>query len=150
MLLNIENAEDLLGTGYPVPEKNSGVVEIWKTDELEIRVQRNPVFQESSAPVVVLWAATAWQDERCLFAVNIEADDLRALAPYMGVSLKQLQADYGVKGFTGTPVIQLYGSGEKESLGTYFGSMNEDAVSPFLIDIVLDTFDEEEEPERIR
>ena len=68
----------------------------------------------------------------------------------MGTSLKELQADYGVKGFYGPMHISLYGEGGKESLGEYLGEKDDDSVIEFLLSLVLDTFDEIAEPEEIQ
>ena len=63
--------------------------------------------------------------------------------------IKELQADYGVKGFYGEKRVMLYGNGERETLGPYFGSDAEDEVVSFLLSLVLDSFDEIEEPVRL-
>ena len=103
-----------------------------------------------SAVIDVPLAATAHIDGRYLFEAGFERDDLRAMAPLMGASLKELQADYGVKGFYGPEHVSLYGGGIKESLGEYQGSGKEDDIIRFLLSLVLDSLDELAEPVEIQ
>ena len=84
-----------------------------------------------------------------IFAATIECEDLRAMAPLMGISLKELQADYGTKGFYGEKRIMLYGNGERESLGPYFGKEEDGEIIQFLLSLVLDSFDEIDDPVKL-
>ena len=63
----------------------------------------------------------------------------------LGESIRDLQNEYGVRGFYGKPMISLYGNDEKESLGQYLGSMDEEAVAEFLLSVIYDSFDTAED-----
>lgn len=146
MLLDIKTADNISSSFYPVPGRDSGVVRRYRAGKLEIRIHKSPSCDAENTFVSVDWAATAWYKDRCLFAVDLQRDDLRALAVETGVSLRELQGDYGVRGFYGPQVIGLYSSEAKESLGPYLGAGDDETVITFLVDIVLDTFDEPEDP----
>ena len=68
------------------------------------------------------------------------------MSPMIGIPLRELQEEYGVKGFYGEPKISLYGEGEKESLGVYQGVNDEEEIIRFLLSVALDTVDEIAEP----
>ena len=133
-----------------VPLADSAVVRRYKAGELEIRYHRGAELTGDDVVIYSPYSMTVHYGGRYLFAVSIERDDLRTMAPMMGVPLKELQAEYGVKGFYGDPMITLYGNGEKESLGRYQGENREDEIISFLLSAVLDTFDEVAEPVEIQ
>lgn len=146
MLLDVRTAGNISSSFFPVPGRDSGVVRRYRAGKLEIRIHKNPGYEAENAFVRIEWAATAWHKGRCLFSADLQRDDLRALSSELGISLKELQADYGVKGFYGPETIGLYSSEAKESLGPYLGAQDEETVIDFLVDIVLDTFDEPADP----
>ena len=145
------NAADSIEMDFPtLPLADSAVARTYRAGDLEIRYHRNPVLSGSSAMIAAPYAMTVHHDGRYLFAVSIERDDLRAMAPMIGIPLRELQEEYGVKGFYGEPKVSLYGSGEKESLGAYQGLNDEKEIVDFLLSVVLDTFDELAEPAEVQ
>ena len=150
MILDRNEAMAIDGAFPTVPRPDSAVVKRFMAGDIEIRIHRRPELSSDSAVIDVPLAATAHIEGRYLFEAGFERDDLRAMAPLMGMSLKELQADYGVKSFYGPVHISMYGEGGKESLGEYHGSDNEDSMIEFLLSIILDTFDEIAEPEEIQ
>ena len=145
MLLDL-HADNINASYFPVPERGSGVVRRYRAGKMEVRIHRSPSYKAENSFVMIEWAATSWYQGRCLFTVNLQRDDLRSLAPHFGVSLKELQGDYGVKGCYGPLMITLYSSVSKESLGEYLGAKDAETVIDFLLSIVLDTFDEPDDP----
>ena len=43
----------------------------------------------------------------------------------------------------------LYGNGERESLGPYFGKEEDEEIIQFLLSLVLDSFDEIDDPVKL-
>lgn len=150
MIIDRTKAPSLLDGDFDtIPMPDSAVVSRYSVADLEIRFQRGAELVSPLAVVYVPYSVSVIHDGRYVFAATIECDDLRAMAPLIGTSLKELQADYGVKGFYGEKRVMLYGNGERETLGPYFGSDAEDEVVSFLLSLVLDSFDEIEEPVRL-
>lgn len=150
MILDRNSDEIDMNAFQTIVRPDSAVIKRYKAGDIEIRIHRRPELSSESAVIDVPLAATAHIEGRYLFEAGLERDDLRAMAPLMGMSLKELQADYGVKSFYGPVHISMYGEGGKESLGEYHGSDNEDSMIEFLLSIILDTFDEIAEPEEIQ
>ena len=80
------------------------------------------------------------------YAVTVEKTDLRSLASYLGISVKELQNDYGTKGFYVEPKVFLYGDGEREEFGPLQEEEKDEYILPFLMDILLDSIDSGEDP----
>lgn len=149
MLLDMRKAENIDASYFPVPEKDSGVVRRYKAGKIYIKTHRRPSYRAENAFVLIEWSCAVWHNGKCLFAANLQRDDLRALSGHLGISVRSLQEDYGVKDFYGPLMIELYSSSSKESLGEYYGSKDEDEVVSFLLGLVLDTFDEPSDPVRL-
>lgn len=140
MIIDKEYADDIMD--FPtIPMKDSAVKSRYMLDGMEIRYHRGPELRGDDVMIFTPYAVTVHYKDKCIFSASIEEDDLRSLSSMLGESIKELQAEYGVRGFYGKPMISLYGNGEKESLGHYLGSENEDDVISFLLSLVYDTFD---------
>lgn len=140
MIIDKEYADDIMD--FPtIPMKDSAVKSCYTLDGMEIRYHRGPELRGDDVMIFTPYAVTVHYKDKCIFSASIEEDDLRSLSSMLGESIKELQAEYGVRGFYGKPMISLYGNGEKESLGHYLGSENEDDVISFLLSLVYDTFD---------
>ena len=150
MILDRNSAEMDMDAFQTIVRPDSAVIKRYKAGDIEMRIHRRPQLSSESAVIDVPLAVTAYIGGRYLFEAAFERDDLRAMAPLMGVSLKELQADYGVRGFYGPMHVSMYGEGSKESLGSYHGMDNEESMIEFLLSVVLDTFDEIAEPEEIQ
>lgn len=128
-----------------IPMKDSAVKARYSLDGMEIIYHRGPELRGDDVMIYTPFSMTVHYDGVCIFAVSIEEDDLRALSPMLGESIRDLQNEYGVRGFYGKPMISLYGNDEKESLGQYLGSMDEEAVAEFLLSVIYDSFDTAED-----
>ncbi len=150
MIVDRTKAPSLLDGDFDtIPVPDSAVASRYCAADLEIRFQKGPELVSPLAVVYVPYSVSVLHGGRYIFAATIECDDLRAMAPLIGTPLKELQADYGVKGFYGERRVMLYGNGERETLGPYFGSDDEDEIISFLLSLVLDSFDEIAEPVRL-
>ena len=132
-----------------IPMKDSAVKARYSFDDMEIRYHRGPELKGDDVMIYTPFSMTVYYNGKCIFAASIEEDDLRALSPMLGESIRDLQAEYGVRGFYGNPMISLYGNGEKESLGHYLGTEDEEAVMEFLLSLVYDSFDSAEDAVRL-
>ncbi len=150
MILDRNSTEMDMDAFQTIVRPDSAVIKRYKAGDIEMRIHRRPQLSSESAVIDVPLAVTAYIGGRYLFEAALERDDLRAMAPLMGVSLKELQADYGVRGFYGPMHVSMYGEGSKESLGEYHGIDKEESMIEFLLSVVLDTFDEIAEPEEIQ
>ena len=150
MIIDRKNAPSLLDSDFDsVPRPDSAVVSRYGVSDLEIRFQKRAETLSELSVVAIPYSASVIYKDRYIFAAAIECEDLRAMAPLMGIPLKELQTDYGTKGFYGEKRIMLYGNGERESLGPYFGKEEDEEVISFLLSLVLDSFDEIEDPVRL-
>ena len=150
MIIDRNSAPSLLGSGFDsIPLPDSAVVARYGISDLEIRFQKMAECASSLSVVALPYSVSVLCAGRYIFAAAIECEDLRAMAPLMGISLKDLQADYGTKGFYGEKRIMLYGNGERESLGPYYGKEEDDEIISFLLSLVLDSFDEIEDPVKL-
>ena len=150
MILDRKEAKSLEGCFPTIPMPESAVVRRYEAGDIEIRYHRNPELMGSDVVIATPYAVSAYWHGKYIFAAAIEADDLRAIAPMTGIPLRELQEEYGVKGFYGERKISLYGEGEKESLGEYQGSGKEEDIIRFLLSLVLDSLDELAEPVEIQ
>ncbi|MBO8437065.1 MAG: hypothetical protein IAA97_08820 [Spirochaetes bacterium] len=150
MILDRRETESIEGAFATIPLSDSAVVRCYQAGDIEIRYHRNPELAGSDVMIATPYAVSAYWNGRYIFAAAIEADDLRAIAPMAGIPLRELQEEYGVKGFYGEKKISLYGGGEKESLGEYQGSEKEEDVINFLLSLVLDSLDEIAEPVEVQ
>ena len=150
MIIERDRAESITGSFPTIPDPESAVARVYRAGDLEIRYHRGAELMGSDVVIAAPYSVTVHLGGKYVFAASIERDDLRAMAPMIGMPLKELQAEYGVKGFYGNPVVSLYGCGEKESLGGYQGMQDEEEIIGFLLSLVLDTFDELAEPVEIQ
>ena len=150
MIIDRKVAEVILGAFPTLPMPGSAVCRTYNAGDLEIRYHRNPESAGSDVVIAISYAVTVHYKGKYIFASSIERDDLRAISPMIGVPLRELQEEYGVKGFYGEPKVLLYGNGEKESLGPYQGMNKEEEIIDFLLSVVLDTFDELAEPVEVQ
>ncbi len=150
MIIDRNTAPTLEESGFKeIPDENAPISLAYTVSDLEIRYRRSAPSVSELSVVYLPYSVTVRHKGRTIFAATIECDDLRAMSPLMGVSLRELQSDYSTKGFYGPKRIMLYGNGERESLGPYVGSEKEDEVISFLLSLVLDSFDEIDEPVRL-
>ena len=142
MIIDKRTASDLMSDDFQtLPARDSGVVRRYGYADMEVLLHKDPRPVSDSTVVVLTHAASVYWKGRLIFAASLEREDLRVMAPLLGMSLKELQADYGIRGFLADPKIVLYGNGEKESLGAFLGSDDDDAVFRFLLSLVDDSFD---------
>ena len=105
MIIDRKEAEDILGSFPTLPMPGSAVCRTYNAGDLEIRYHRNPESAGSDVVIAISYAVTVHYKGKYIFASSIERDDLRAISPMIGVPLRELQEEYGVKGFYGEPKV---------------------------------------------
>lgn len=83
-----------------------------------------------------------------VLSVSIERDDLRSLAETAGTKLRELQEEYGTRGYFGPLRGKIYTADEYEDLGPCEEYRTIDEARQFLLDTVCDTLDIVQEPIR--
>ena len=151
MIIDRDNLEELSTESWPtIPKEESAVVKRYKAGKLDISFHQGPELGGDDVVIYTPFAMSVKMDGKYVFAVSIEQNDLRAMAPLMKAPVKELQEEFGVKGFYTEPHIVLYAGEEKEEQGIYTLPLNARAASEFLLNLTLDMFDEIEEVEEIK
>ncbi len=151
MIVNRYISEPLDSTSFPnAPNPNSNVIKKLVVEELELALLKNPIALGLSPIVAISYALVAMNKEgEYIYAVSVESLDLREMSNLIGVSVKQLQQEEGVKGFFTKPHIVMYGDGKKEDLGIYPKAIGEDTILEDLLEYAFDSLDILEEPTEV-
>ena len=117
-------------------DKRGYIVGMWN----RTKADRNFSPADRPSPLLALY------DSRLYCAVSAESLDLRSLASSLGTSVKEVQRDYGTKGFLSEPVLVIYGDGQREELGPVSVELKEEFILPLLMDYILDSLDIPDDP----
>ena len=123
----------------PMPEK--GVIKRYELEGMELHFIKNALPKNPQSVVSITYAMTVENDGEYIYAISLEKEDLRVLSSMLGVSVKELQQDYGTKGFFGQEHVVMYGDGRREDLGPYSGAIDEEAILNYFLDAIYDSFD---------
>ncbi len=112
---------------------------VYSYSDMEIRCYLNPA---SPSEITASDASAAvWHNGKCIFAAAAEKDDLRAMSLYSGIPIRELQEDYGVRGFYSNARIVAYGNGERENMGQMLESPGREGLFQILLTVIDDAFD---------
>ena len=132
--------------GYSsLPRVNINVSKRFKAGEVEILFEKCPGTTSGEDLVFIPYTLIALYKGDVKAVVSVEQNDLRSLSSHLGLSLKELQSEYGVKGFYDKGEVYVYGRDEREC----YGPINEEEeafILPFLMDILLDVIDSGDDP----
>lgn len=143
MILDKKEASVLTRMDWATLPDTKSAISKREVDEetgLELVFMRNPQSAGSDSMVMITHSVAALRDGDMIFAASLEALDLRSLSSALGESVKNLQMEYGVRGFLSPERIVLYGNGEKEDLGVYLGERRDDEIFDFLRSLFEDSF----------
>ena len=143
MILDKKEASVLTRMDWATLPDTKSAISKREVDEetgLELVFMRNPQSAGSVSLVMLTHSVAARRDGDMIFAASLEALDLRSLSSALGESVKNLQMEYGVRGFLTPERIVLYGNGEKEDLGVYLGERRDDEIFDFLRSLFEDSF----------
>ena len=86
MIIDRKNAPSLLDSDFDsVPRPDSAVVSRYGVSDLEIRFQKRAETLSELSVVAIPYSASVIYKDRYIFAAAIECEDLRAMAPLMGI-----------------------------------------------------------------
>lgn len=126
-----------------VPAIDSGVVKDcrYKVGEYELRLLKNPATTGSDELIDIVYSMVLLSGKDILLYGNIERDNLRALAASLGVSTKELQAEYKTHTYFGPLRTVMYTAEAKEEQEVYEGNLADNDVALYLADFILDAID---------
>lgn len=129
-----------------IVDSKRGRIKQWKCEDLDFYLIRDGFPLGENSIVQVPYALCVEKDDKLIFSIQIEREDLRILSSMTGESLRELQSDYGVKGFLSKETVSMYGDDKRESLGSFdFQSFSNEAIVDYLLDAALDSLECEEE-----
>lgn len=123
------------------PRPGASVARSFRAGDLRIVFQKVPPTISGDDLTYIHYAMTAFLKGRPVCSVALESVDLRSLAGSLGVSVKEVQRDYGVRGFLGPVSLAAYGNGEREDLGPAAVEMKDELVLPYLTEYLMDAID---------
>lgn len=146
-----------------LPNPNDGWLlgEAYRCGDAFCILQKRPACISGDDLVAIEWAASILRKKahapkkihkpmdayELVLSISIDQEDLRALADTSGTDLRELQEEYGTKGYFGPLHCKVYSADEYEDLGVYEGANTLEDVRQFLLDTVCDTLDILDEPE---
>lgn len=142
MIISKIIAEELDFYRFPnIPMTDKGVIKRFKLEGMDLHFIKNAIPRNPQSVVSITYAMTVENDGEYIYAISLEKEDLRVLSSMLGVSVKELQQDYGTKGFFGQEHVVMYGDGRREDIGPYSGAMDEESVLKYFLDAIYDSFD---------
>ncbi len=146
MLVDMHSAPVLSGHDYPsVPDWTASPAKRFSCADVTINYYRNVRTASGEDYVCIAHSLVAFYDNKPRFAVSVEKQDLRSLSSMLGASLRDLQKEYGVRGYLTEGNVVMYGNGERDELGVLQTEEKEEYLIPYLFDILLDSIDYIEE-----
>ncbi len=147
MLIDVESASTITAVEIScAPRAQAGVVKRFRAGDVDILFEKGPGSLAGQDLMYIEYALIALYKGSYRYAVTVEKTDLRSLASSLGLSVKELQADYGTKGFYVEPKVFQYGNGEREEFGPLTEEERDEFILPYLMDILLDSIDSGEDP----
>lgn len=147
MLIDVETSRSITAEDIScAPRTEERVARRFRAGEVDILFEKAPRSLAGQDLMYIQYALVAMYRGEYKYAVTVEKTDLRSLASSLGISVKELQNDYGTKGFYVEPKVFLYGDGEREEFGPLQEEEKDEYILPFLMDILLDSIDSGEDP----
>ncbi len=147
----------------PNPEDGWIPGEIYRCQDALCILQKQPVCVSQDDLIAVEWSASVFRKRRQasgrfkkpldayeqVLSVSIEREDLRALAEASGTDLRELQEEYGTKGYFSSCRCKVYSAEEYEDLGPCENFIRLEDARQFLLEAVCDTLDIVAKPEQM-
>ena len=147
MLIDVETSTIITARDIScAPRAEERVAKRFKAGDVEILFEKGPRSLAGQDLMYIQYALIALYKGQYKYAVTVEKTDLRSLPSSLGLSVKELQNDYGTKGFYVEPKVFQYGDGEREEFGPLAEEEKDEYILPFLMDILLDSIDSAEDP----
>ena len=150
MIISKILADELDFYRFPnIPMTDKGVLKRFKLEGMDLCFIRNAIPKNPQSVVSISYSMTVENDGELIYVISLEKEDFRVLSSMLGVSVKELQQDYGTKGFFGPDHIVMYGDDRREDLGPYAGARDEASILSYFLEAVYDSFDSVEDAEEV-
>lgn len=140
MIVDTYTAKELDYSLFPsLPLPSFPYTKKWRAEDLTLLLLHNPPVEAPST--FVSWSLLALKEDKVIYVISLEKDDIRGLSDLLGVSVKELQKEYGTKSFYGKSKVVMYGNNEREEWEEYSGDEREETVEEKLMETLLDALD---------
>lgn len=147
MLIDAVNDIEVDMRGYSsLPKCDMNVIRHYMAGEVELLVEKNPGTVSGEELVHIPYTVIARYKGKVKAVASVEQTDLRVLSQKLGVSLKELQQEYGARGYLDKGEVYVYGRDLREDYGPYTEADGEEYAAVFLMDIILDVIDSGDDP----
>lgn len=142
MLIDISSCIPLTRHDFSsLPKEGVNVVKRFTTGGIEIIFEKNPPSDSGEDLVYIHYSLIAKSGDDTVCVVSVESLDLRSLASSLGESVKEIQREYGTRGFLAPAHLVIYGNGEKEEMEGLSIELRDEYVLPYMMDFLLDALD---------
>lgn len=142
MLIDISSCIPLTRHDFSsLPKEGVNVVKRFTSGGIEIIFEKNPPSDSGEDLVYIHYSLIAKSGADTVCVVSVESLDLRSLASSLGESVKEIQREYGTRGFLSPAHLVIYGNGEKEEMEGLSIELRDEYVLPYMMDFLLDTLD---------
>lgn len=149
MLVNPEYSSPFAPHSFPsLARGECNVIRRFRAGEWDIVFEKMPQCTGEDF-TYIHFALLAYLDGELYCEVAIESLDLRSLSSSLGESLRELQNEYGVRGYVTKPRLVIYGDERREELEEVTSPLKEELVLPYMMDFLLDSLDCTAEPETV-
>lgn len=151
MIVSKYIADEIDPSRFPnAPSPKARAIKRFASEGISFVLSENPAPIGLAPIVCIPFSLLAFNDDdEYIYAVSIEKSDLRELANLIGVPLKELQEEEGVKGFYSLPHIVMYGDDKREDLGIFQERFTRDNIADILMEYAIDSLDIIEEPKEV-
>ena len=142
MLIDISSCIPLTRHDFSsLPKEGVNVVKRFTSGGIEIIFEKNPPSDSGEDLVYIHYSLIAKSGDDTVCVVSVESLDLRSLASSLGESVKEIQREYGTRGFLSPAHLVIYGNGEKEEMEGLSIELRDEYILPYMMDFLLDTLD---------
>lgn len=142
MLIDISSCIPLTRHDFSsLPKEGVNVVKRFTAGGIQILFEKNPPSASGEDLVYIHYSLIAKSGDDTVCVVSVESLDLRSLALSLGESVKEIQREYGTRGFLAPAHLVIYGNGEKEEMEGLSIELRDEYVLPYMMDFLLDALD---------
>ncbi len=147
MLVDISSCIPLTRHDFPsLPGEGVNIVRRFTAGDIDILFEKMPPSASGEDIVYIHYSLIAKHGGDTVCVVSLESIDLRSLASSTGESVKEIQREYGTRGFLSPARLVIYGNGEKEEMEGLSVELRDEYVLPYMMDYLLDALDCADEP----
>ncbi len=152
MYLDLNNIKPIESVNWiSIPSEKYGIMkdECYKVGKYELIMLKNPITVSNENLVDIAYSMIAKLDGKNVLTINVERDDLRALANHFHCNIRDVQEDYKTKSNYGDWSYVLYSNGDREVIEKYNGDFNVQDLSLYFYETLLDTLECFDEMEKL-